>query len=72
MSTKAKDYESSIKERDGADFWDQMESQVVMKMEKMNLEDLLGLLWSALEVEKGSATFFNELENQLNKRLLKV
>lgn len=49
-----------------------MESSVVMKMEKMNLDELLGLLWSALEIGKGSDTFFNQLENELNKRLLKV
>ena len=58
LSTVAKDFEASAKAEHGVDFWDSMEPFVILKMKEMDLEDLINLMWSALEVEKGSATFF--------------
>lgn len=49
-----------------------MEPIVATKMKEMQLEDLLSLLWSALEINRGSNMFYDELENQLTKRLLRV
>lgn len=41
-------------------------------MREMSLTDLINLMWSALEIKKGTATFFNELEKILTKRLYKI
>ena len=36
------------------DLFTQIESDVILKMREMNLDDLINLLWSALEIGKGS------------------
>ena len=38
----------------------------------MKLEDLTNLLWSALEIGKGSSTLFNELEKCMSKQIYKI
>ena len=58
LSTVAKEYEASAKAQHGVDFWDSMEPFVILKMKEMELEGLINLMWSALEVEKGSPAFF--------------
>ena len=72
LSTVAKDYEDAAKSKDGADFWDSLEPHVIMTMKEMQLEDLINLMWSALEVQKGSDTFFREVEKQISSKILKI
>ena len=54
------------------DFWDQCETPLILKMKEMGLGDLINLLWSAVEVGRGSDGFFKELESNLVKKILKV
>jgi hypothetical protein len=35
----------------------------------MSLDDLLNLMWSALEIDKGSTMFYTTLETELGKRI---
>jgi len=71
LATVAKDPEGAAKEAE-LDLWDSVENSVIVKMREMELGDLVNLMWSALEVNKGSRTFFSELEKELKKRILKV
>lgn len=71
LATVAKDPEGAAKEAE-LDLWDSVENSVIVKMREMELGDLVNLMWSALEVKKGSRTFFSELEKELKKRILKV
>lgn len=72
LSTVAKDVEEAAREAGGVDFWDSLEPFVIMKMKEMQLEDLINLMWCALEVEKGTNTFYKELEAELSKRMLRI
>ena len=45
---------------------------MILKMAGMDLEDLINLMWSAMEVDRGSNTFYTELESELTKRMLKI
>ena len=38
-------------------------------MKEMSLDDLINLLWSALEIGKGSKIFYESLELELGKRI---
>ena len=35
----------------------------------MSLDDLINLMWSVLEVEKGGPVFFEKLETEIAKRI---
>ena len=41
-------------------------------MKEMDLQDLINLLWTSIEVKRGSEIFFKEIENQLTKKILKI
>lgn len=69
LSTRAKDDEDTSKKND---FWDAVESTMIMKMNTMQLDDLINLMWSSNEIQKGSDLFRRELEKELTKRLLKI
>ena len=51
------------------DLFTQIEADVILKMKEMNLDDLINLLWSALEIGKGSQLFYQSLEGELAKRI---
>lgn len=38
----------------------------------MLVEDLINLMWSALQVKKGSDAFFSEIEKNLSKKIYKI
>ena len=38
----------------------------------MQLEDLINLMWASMQVKKGTPIFFDELEKELTKRILRV
>ena len=38
-------------------------------MKAMSLDDLINLLWSALEINRGGPMFYKRLENELEKRI---
>ena len=38
-------------------------------MKLMSLDDLINLMWSVLEVEKGGPVFFEKLETEIAKRI---
>jgi len=40
-----------------------------LKMKSMSLDDLINLLWSALEMDRGGELFFRNLEGELAKRV---
>jgi hypothetical protein len=65
-------YEEATKEQTGSDLWDQLQPQLILRMDKMLLEDLINLMWSALHVGKGSDTFFNEVDKNIRKRIYKI
>ena len=48
-------------------FWEVLEIDVMLKMKEMSLNELTNLLWSAVEVDKGSKSFHQELEEQIMK-----
>lgn len=70
LSTVAKDVEAT--DTGELDFWDSLETHVILKMKEMDLGDLINLMWSAMEIEKGSKSFYRELEKEMTKRILKV
>ena len=35
----------------------------------MSLDDLINLMWSALEINKGGEMFYKTLEDQISKRI---
>jgi len=72
LSTKAKAFESAVAKSGELDFWDSMEPAVILKMQEMQLEDLINLMWASMEVKKGTKVFFDELEKELTKRVLRV
>ena len=51
------------------DLFTQIESDVILKMKEMSLDDLINLLWSTLEIGKGSQIFYQSLESELAKRI---
>ena len=69
LSTVAKD---EILDENKLDFWDSMEPELILKLRDSELEDLINLMWSAIEINKGSGMFFEELEKEITKRMLRV
>mmetsp|Transcript_15020 Transcript_15020/g.25531 ORF Transcript_15020/g.25531 Transcript_15020/m.25531 type:complete len:412 (-) Transcript_15020:1057-2292(-) len=59
-------------ENDPNDFWKTSESLLVRKMKEMEMDDLINLLWSALELNRGSPLFFEEIEKMIMRKVLKV
>jgi hypothetical protein len=45
------------------------EADLILKMKAMSLDDLINLMWSGLELGKGSAMFYETLESELGKRI---
>ena len=43
--------------------------QVILLMKSMSLDDLINLLWSALEINRGGKMFYDTLEVELSKRI---
>ena len=54
------------------DFWDSMEPELILKLRDADLEDLINLMWSAIEIDKGSPMFYEEIEKEITKRILRV
>lgn len=61
----------STQEKGGqtSDFFDRIEPEVIFKMREMSLDDLINLLWSALQIKKGTHFFYEKLEEELSKRI---
>lgn len=55
LSTVAKD---EILDQNKMDFWDSMETELILKLRDSELEDLINLMWSAMEIDKGSRMFY--------------
>jgi hypothetical protein len=52
-----------------ADLFDSIESELILKMKPMVLPDLINLMWSAKEINKGSDFFFKRLEEEITARI---
>jgi hypothetical protein len=52
-----------------ADLFSSVEADLIMSMKVMALDDLLNLMWSALEIDRGSQFFYQTLEAELSKRV---
>jgi len=71
LSTKEKhvNYDDPDEKESGNDFFGSVESEIILKMKMMSLDDLINVLWSALEIERGSPFFYETLENELSGRI---
>ena len=56
-------------ESKSADLFSQVESDLILMMKAMALEDLINLMWTALEINRGSPLFYDTLEGELAKRV---
>ncbi|CDW91217.1 UNKNOWN [Stylonychia lemnae] len=54
------------------DLFDALQSELIIKMQSMNLSDLINLMWSISEIKKGSQLFYSELEKQITLRLRSI
>ena len=72
LSTMAKEVDYLSKQTGDLDFWESVEPSLIFKLKEMDLDNLLNLMWSALEIEKGSAIFFEQIESEITKRILKI
>lgn len=71
LSTKVKNFDEKTTKNTGSDLWDAFEPRLVLKLDSMQLEDLVNLLWSSLRVNKGTRAFYEELEKAIRKRVYK-
>jgi len=62
LTTKQKGGESS-------DFFEKLEPTLTAKMREMAIEDLINLLWSSLQIKKGSHYFYERLEEEIGRRI---
>lgn len=64
----------STKEKGGekSDFFERLEPEIILKMREMTLDDLINLLWSAIQIKKGSLFFYEKLEEELAKRIRSI
>lgn len=62
LTTRQKGGESS-------DFFEKMEPILTGKMKEMAIDDLVNLLWSALQISKGSKFFYERLEEEIGRRV---
>lgn len=51
------------------DLFSSVESDLILMMKAMSLEDLINLMWSALEINRGSPLFYETLESELARRV---
>ena len=42
---------------------------MILKMKVMSLDDLINLLWAAVEINRGGEMFYKTLEGELGKRI---
>lgn len=54
------------------DLFSALETDLILKMKSMSLDDLINLMWTALEMQRGSGVFFNELEKEMAKRVRSI
>jgi len=54
LSTLVKEQHDFESKEQRKDFWNTLEPELMLKMTDMELGDLINLMWSALEVKKGS------------------
>lgn len=67
LSTVAKDTVHGSSQ--AADLFDAVEPELIIKLKSMNISELINLLWSAQEIQKGSPYFFGKLEEEICARL---
>ena len=72
LSTLMKEHQTNNQMIDGKDFWNTIEPELILKMKQMELSDLINLMWSSLEIKRGSKTFYDELEKVMTRRIHKV
>jgi hypothetical protein len=51
------------------DLFSHIEGDLIVRMKEMSLDDLLNLLWAALEINRGTPLFFETIEKELAKRI---
>lgn len=51
------------------DLFSMIEIELIKKMKMMSLDDLINLMWSVIEVEKGGPVFYEKLETEIAKRI---
>lgn len=52
-----------------SDFFEKIEPHLTAKLKEMSIEDLTNLLWSALQIKKGTHFFYEKLEEELSRRI---
>ena len=72
LSTMAKEVDTLSSQTGDLDFWEAVEPSLIFKLKEMDLDSLLNLMWSALEIERGSAIFNQQIESEITKRILKI
>jgi hypothetical protein len=72
LSTKGANKHFSGKEDMKLDLFQALETDLILKMKNMALDDLINLMWTALEMQRGSGVFFNELEKEMAKRVRSI
>ena len=72
LSTMAKEVDTLSSQTGDLDFWEAVEPSLIFKLKEMDLDSLLNLMWSALEIERGSAIFNEQIESEITKRILKI
>lgn len=64
---------STLSNKDGhdlsSDLFETMQPDLILKMKEMTLSDLINLLWSAQEINRGSEFFFTQLEKEISSRI---
>lgn len=52
-----------------SDFFEKIEPNLTAKLKEMAIEDLINLLWSSLQIKKGTHFFYEKLEEELSRRI---
>lgn len=55
-----------------ADLFDILEPEIMLRMRSMNLSDLINLMWSAQEIQRGNESFYNKLETEITVRIKSI
>eukprot|EP00347_Sterkiella_histriomuscorum_P019411 403341726 len=67
---------STVANKDGlsvsSDLFETLQPQIIVKMQTMNLSDLINLLWSAQEIDRGSEYFYQNLEKEITSRIRNI
>jgi hypothetical protein len=69
LSTKDSNIVGSSEHNKKIDLFDALETNLILKMKSMSLDDLIQLMWSSIEMQRGSALYYKELEKELTKRI---